>query len=59
MKTTLAAATDPSLLVCGREDGGKSITAERHLARIEKHHIVRHQGEQADEIASVDGINPS
>src|SRR5262249_48312928 len=49
---------DPSLLVGGREAGGKSIPAERCLARIEKHDIVRHQAEQADNIASVDGIDP-
>jgi hypothetical protein len=54
----LAAATDPRLLVGGRKGGGKSIPAERRLARIEKHSIVRHQGEQADKIAGVDGIDP-
>jgi hypothetical protein len=39
---------DPSVLVGGREAGGKSIPADRRLARIEKHDIVRHQAEQAD-----------
>ena len=43
-----AAATDPNLLVRGREGGGESIPAERRLARIEEHDIVRHQCEQAD-----------
>src|SRR5438046_5514935 len=33
----LADATDPNLLVGGREVGGKSIPAERRLARIEKY----------------------
>jgi hypothetical protein len=32
--------------------------ADRHLARIEKHDIVRHQAEQADKIACVDGTDP-
>src|SRR5262249_1953764 len=49
---------DPSLLVGGREAGGKSIPADRCLARIEKHDIVRHQAVQADKIACVDGIDP-
>jgi hypothetical protein len=49
---------DPSLLVGGWEHGGKPIPAERRSARIEKHDIVRHQGEQADKIAGVDGIDP-
>jgi hypothetical protein len=44
--------------VGGREAGGKSIPTERRLARIEKHDIVRHQAEQADKIACVDGIDP-
>src|SRR5713226_4201124 len=50
---------DPRLLVGGREPDGESISAERRLARIQKHDIVRHQGEQADKIAGVDCINPS
>src|ERR1700726_4812824 len=50
---------DPRLLVGGRETDGKSISAERRLARIQKHDIVRHQGEQADKIAAIDCINPS
>lgn len=54
----LATATDPSLLVCDLEDSRKSITAYGRLAWIEEYDIVRHQSEQADEIASVDGINP-
>ena len=54
----LADATDPKLFVSGREVGRKSIPAERRLARIEKHGIIRHQGEQADKIAGVDGIDP-
>jgi hypothetical protein len=44
--------------VGGREAGGKSIPAERRLARIEKHDIIRHQAEQADKIACVDGVDP-
>jgi hypothetical protein len=44
--------------VGGREAGGKSIPADRCLARIEKHDIVRHQAEQADKIACVDGLDP-
>jgi hypothetical protein len=54
----LAAATDPNLLVGGREVGGRSIPADRRLARIEEYDIVRHQREQADQIAGVDGIDP-
>jgi hypothetical protein len=54
----LAAATDPKLLVGGREIGGESILAERRLARIEEHDIVRHQREQAEQIASIDGTDP-
>ena len=38
----LAAATDPNLLVGGREVGGESIPAERRLAWIEEHDTVRH-----------------
>src|SRR5207248_10388912 len=55
----LADATDPRLLVGGREADGESISAERRLARIQKRDIVRYQGEQADKIAGVDCINPS
>jgi hypothetical protein len=44
---------DPRLLVGGREADGKSISAERRLARIQKHDIVCHQGEQADKIAAM------
>lgn len=54
----LADAIDPSLLVGGRKAGGKSIPAERCLARIEKHGIVRHPAEQAHKIACVDGTDP-
>lgn len=54
----LADAADPNLLVGGREVGGKFLPRERRLARVEKHDIVRHQGEQADKIASIDGIDP-
>jgi len=54
----LAAATDPNLLVGGREVGGESIPAERRLARIEEHDIVRHQREQEDQIAGIDGTDP-
>ena len=39
------------MLVGGQEARRKSIPAERHLARIEKHDIVRHQVEQAFAIA--------
>src|SRR5437764_7669241 len=46
------------MLVGGQEARRKSIPAERHLARIEKHDIVRHQAEQADKIACVDGSDP-
>jgi hypothetical protein len=49
---------DPSLLVGGREGWGKSIPADRRLARIEKHDVVRHQAEQANKIACVDGVDP-
>jgi hypothetical protein len=48
---------DARLLVGGREADGESISAERRLARIQKHDIVRHQGEQADKIAAIDCIN--
>jgi len=54
----LAAAKNPNLLVSGREVAGKSIPADRRLARVEEHDIVRHQREQADQIAGVDGIDP-
>lgn len=55
----LAAATDPNLLVGGREVGGRPIAAERRLARIKEYDIVRHQGEQTDQIAGIDGIDPN
>jgi hypothetical protein len=42
----------------GHEVRGEFIPAERRLARIQKHGIVRHQGKQAGEITSVNGINP-
>jgi hypothetical protein len=54
----LADAAELHLLVGGRKGGGKSISTERRLARIEKYNIFRHQGEQADKIAAVDGIDP-
>jgi hypothetical protein len=49
---------DPSLLVGGREAGGKSISADGCLARIEKYDIVRHYAEQADKVACVNGSDP-
>ena len=55
----LADATDPRLLVSGREAGEKSIPAEWRSAWIQKHDIVGHQAEQADKVASVDCIKPS
>jgi hypothetical protein len=42
----------------GRELGGEPIRAEALLARIEEHDIVRHQREQAGQIAGVDCIDP-
>jgi len=50
---------DQRFLVGSQEAGGKAIPAKRRSALIEKHNIVRHQAEQADKIAGVDGINPS
>jgi hypothetical protein len=41
-----------------REDGGKPTFADRRSAWIQKHDIVRHQAEQAGEIACVHRINP-
>jgi hypothetical protein len=38
--------------------GVTDIPAERRLARTEKYDIIRHQGEQADKIAAVDGSDP-
>jgi len=54
----LADAADSELLVRGREAGWKSIPAERLPARIQKHDIVGHQGQQADKITGVDRIHP-
>jgi hypothetical protein len=54
----LADTTELHLLMGGRKGGGKSISAKRRLAWIEKYNVFRHQGEQADKIATVDGINP-
>lgn len=54
----LAAATNPKLMMRGREVGGKSIPAERSLARAEEHDVVRHPREQADQVAGVDGTDP-
>src|SRR5947209_11767717 len=54
----LAAATNPNLLVRGREVGGESLLAKRRLAGTEEHDIVRHQREQADQIARIDGTHP-
>jgi len=53
-----ADATNPRLLVGGQKRGRKSIPPEWRLARIEKHDIVRHECEQADKIAGINGLNP-
>ena len=54
----LAVAMDLNLSGRGWEVGGESISAEWRLARIEEHDIVRHQCEQAGQIAGIDGTNP-
>lgn len=54
----LAHAMDQDALVGARKAGGKSISAERRFARVKEYGIVRHQPEQADKIARVDGIDP-
>src|SRR6185437_7330784 len=54
----LADATDAKLLVSGRKVCRESAAADRCLARSEKHGVVRHQAEQAGEIAGVDGVDP-
>ena len=46
------------MLMGGQEAGGKSLPADRRLARIEEHDIVRHQREQAGQITGIDGADP-
>jgi proteic killer suppression protein len=54
----LARTTDPNPLVRVREVGGEAISPDRRLAWIQEHHIVRHQREQPDQIACIDGTDP-
>src|SRR3569623_3129944 len=54
----IAAATNPKLLMRGREVGGKSIAAERRLAGAEYLNVVRHPREQADQVTGMDGLDP-
>lgn len=54
----LAAAVDTNLFVRGQEVGGEPIQAGWCLARTEEHDVVRHQHEQAIQIAGIDGTDP-
>jgi hypothetical protein len=49
---------NPRALVTGQEAVGKFTPTNRLSAWIQKHDIVRHQGEQPFNIACVDRINP-
>jgi hypothetical protein len=54
----LAVATDLNLSGRGWEVGGEPIPTEWRFTRIEEHDIVRHQTEQAGQIAGIDGTDP-
>jgi hypothetical protein len=54
----LAHAVNPRALVTNQEAVGEFTLTNRLSAWIQKHHIVRHQGEQPRKIARIDRINP-
>jgi hypothetical protein len=54
----LAHALNPGALVTDHETVGEFTPANRLFAWIQKHDIVRHQGEQPRKIARIDRINP-